>query len=158
MSWFRATIFTLFVGACGFTPVYGPGGGQDLVGTILAAEPETQTDFAFVRALEDRLGTPRNPLFSLAYVISIDEEGRAITGSNDITRFTVDGSLAYTVKIIGGPDAETLTRGTVQSFTSYSASGSSIATFQAKRDAEERLMQILAERLAERLLGLPELR
>ena len=158
MWWFRATLLSLALAACGFTPVYGPGGGTAVLGAIRAQEPNSQIEFAFVEAIETRLGLPASPRYDLLYNISVEEEGRAITGSNDITRFTVDGVLTYRVRPVDDPEAEDVLTGRVQSFTSYSASGSSIATFQAKRDAEARLMQILADRLAERLVAAPELR
>ena len=51
-----------------------------------------------------------------------------------------------------------MTSGTVQSFTSYSATGSTIATLAAQRDARARLMQILADQIAQRLAAEPGLR
>lgn len=156
MLWFRGLLAAALLAGCGFSPVYGPGGAQVLRGAILADVPDTREEFAFVEAFETGLGLPNAPRFALAYTITTSETGRAITGSNDITRFTVSGDLAYRVTAIGS-DA-VLSSGTVQSFTSYSAPGSTIATVSAQRDAGVRLMQILAERVISRLLIDPALR
>lgn len=146
----------LALGACGFAPVYGPGGGEALRGAILLAEPEGVDGFAFVEAFEERLGLPANPRFAMEYVLSTTESGQAITGSNDITRFTVQGQADYVVTPMGG--AVPVASGTVQTFTSYSASGSTIATLTAERDSRARLMKLLAEQIATRLLADPALR
>lgn len=146
----------LALGACGFTPVYGPGGGGTLRGAILLAEPSDTDSFAFVEAFEERLGLPASPRFAMEYTLTTTQSGQAITGSNDITRFTVQGSADYVVTPMGGEVP--VASGTVQTFTSYSASGSTIATLTAERDAQARLMQLLAEQIATRLLANPALR
>ena len=46
--------------ACGFTPVYGPGGSaENLRGRIAVAAPADEEGFALVRRLEERLGQPQ---------------------------------------------------------------------------------------------------
>ncbi len=45
------------LGACGFTPVYGPGGtGEGLRGAITIAAPDDREGFELVKQLENRLG------------------------------------------------------------------------------------------------------
>ena len=46
--------------------------------------------------------------------------------------------------------------GKVQHFTSYSASGTTVATLAAKRDASVRLMTILADQIIDQLLLIAE--
>jgi LPS-assembly lipoprotein len=139
------------LGACGFTPVYGPGGGgAALTGRVRPAAPDTTDDYILVREIETRLGRAGEgaPL-ALDYQTSVVEEGMAVTTSNVTTRFNVIGSVAYQLK-----DARTgltLHEGRVRSFTSYSATGSTVATQAARRDARERLMVILADLLTTRL-------
>ena len=47
----------------------------------------------------------------------------------------------------------TVTSGTVDSFTGYSATGSTVATRAARADAEERLTTILADQIVTRLIA-----
>ena len=144
------------LGACGFTPIYGPGGGEALWGAIRAEDPSDTESFAFVQAFEARLGLPASARFRLTYEIEVTETGQAITGSNDITRFTVDGIVRYQLFAISAEAP--LLSGEVQSFTSYSAGGSTLATLSAQRDARARLMRILAEQISTRLLAASALR
>jgi LPS-assembly lipoprotein len=44
-----------------------------------------------------------------------------------------------------------VTSGTVENFTGYSATGTTVATLASAQDAQERLMRILAEQIIARL-------
>lgn len=137
--------------ACGFTPVYGPGGGGSrLAGRIRPAAPETTDDYVLVRELETRLDRagPAAPL-ALAYTTSVVEERMAISTSNITTRFNVIGSVDY--ELTDTQTGLSLLKGRVRSFTSYSTTGSTVATRAARRDARERLMTMLADLLVTRL-------
>ncbi|WP_299653003.1 LPS assembly lipoprotein LptE [uncultured Jannaschia sp.] len=140
------------VAACGFTPVYGPGGEASVLrNAVRATEPDTDLTFAFVRELEERLGRPSETRYDLDYVIATSEEGLAIDGSNNITRFSVSGTIDWTLT---PSDGETvLLRGQETTFVSYSATGSTISTLESERDAQRRLATIFADRVITRLLA-----
>lgn len=138
--------------SCGFTPVYGPdGSGTALRGTIRAAEPDGDFGFAFVRRFEERLGLPEAERYDLTYSVETEGTDLAIDGSNNITRFNIEGTLTWALTPSGG-DAPVLT-GAETTFTSYSATGSTISTLESERDAERRLAVILADAVVTRLLG-----
>ncbi len=141
--------------ACGFEPVYGPGGGgAKLSGRVRPADPETTEDYILVRELETRLGRANNPDLVLDYTTSLTEERMAISADNITTRFNVIGTVRYELK-----DARSdivLEDGKVDSFTSYSTTGSTVATQAARRDARERLMVILTDLLVTRLYAVAE--
>ncbi|CTQ32546.1 LPS assembly lipoprotein LptE [Jannaschia rubra] len=138
--------------ACGFTPVYGPTGeGQALRGAIRPAGPETELTFAFVRQFEERLGRANEPRYSLGYVIALDEVGRAIDGSNNITRYTIEGIIDWTLTPRGA--TSTVLSGRETGFTAYSASGSTVSTLESERDARRRLAVLLADKVVTRLLA-----
>ncbi|GIT92654.1 hypothetical protein JANAI62_31090 [Jannaschia pagri] len=137
---------------CGFTPVYGPGGGgAALRGAIRVADPDTDFEFAFVREFEARLGLPEAHRYELTYVVRTEEVELAIDGSNNITRFNIEGDLTWSLMPVGSDTAK-LT-GVESSFTSYSATGSTISTLESERDAEQRLARILADKVVTRLLS-----
>lgn len=141
---------------CGFTPVHGPGGSAEgLRGSVRVDAPDTREGFAFVEQMEQRLGRSSAPRYDLSYTIETEEQGLAITGSNFVTRFNVEGVIRYAVRPVGAKDP--VTEGVVTAFTSYSASGSTISTLASERDAQARLMVILADRLVARLLVDPAL-
>ncbi|UWQ18130.1 LPS assembly lipoprotein LptE [Jannaschia sp. M317] len=140
------------VAACGFTPVYGPGGdGLMLRSAVRVAEPSTDFDFAFTRQFEARLGRPTAARYDLTYVIVTEETGLAIDGSNNITRFDLEGRMTWTLTAEGGVNPAL--RGIETAFTAYSATGSTISTLESERDAETRLAAILADKVVTRLLS-----
>ncbi len=155
-SFSRRTCLTLLsalpLAACGFTPVYAPGGAGDVLrGQVLVEPPETRTDFLLVARLEDRLGRSSAPRYALTFDTEIDERGIAITGSNDITRINLTGVTRFRVTEAGS-DVQ-VHAGQVQTFAAYSTTGSTIATAAAERDAEERLMVALADQIVANLLS-----
>jgi LPS-assembly lipoprotein len=122
---------------------------------VLADAPVDDEGFFLVERIEARLGLPEAPRYALAYAISTDEEALAIDGSNNITRWNVDGAVDWALRPVGAPAAEPLLRGEEASFASYSATGSPVATLASARDARRRLMVILADRIVARLLAAP---
>ena len=141
------------LGACGFAPVYAVGGaGHALRGQVRVAAPDTRAGFVLVARLEDRLGRPAAaPGLQLDWTIATTERGLAITGSNDITRINLTGTLEFRLAQIATD--QTVQTGTVSTFTAYSTTGSPVATAAARRDAEDRLMVALADQLMSRLLS-----
>ena len=85
--------------ACGFEPVYGERGvASDLRGSVLVTAPADRRSFAFVEHLEERLGRANAPTYQLDYVLTVRQEGLAISGSNDITRYNLLGNAAFALK------------------------------------------------------------
>jgi LPS-assembly lipoprotein len=141
---------------CGFAPAYGPGGDAlSLRGAVLADDPDTEFGFDFVTQLEARLGLPDVPRYRLAWTLATEERELAIDEENTITRFNVEGVLAWTLTPLGA-EAPVL-RSVESHFTSYSATGSTISTFESQQDAEQRLAVILADAVVTRLLAEPGL-
>jgi len=140
------------LGACGFTPVYAPGGaGQVLRDRIRIEPPDTRLGFELVSRLEDRLGRAAAPTHVLTYDLRTATRNLAITGTDDITRVNITGALSFRV-IEAGSDVQ-VQAGEVSTFTAYATTGSPVATAAARRDAEDRLMIALADQLVSRLLA-----
>ena len=134
---------------CGYRPVLAPGGpGAGLVGRVALRDPSNRYDFAFVEALEARLGRAGVGAYRLTYSIDVDSERVAVTQQNVTTRYNLIGEVEY--RLVAA-DGGRVASGRVNSFVSYSASGTVIATEAARRDAEERLMRVLADSLVTRL-------
>ncbi|WP_299044866.1 LPS assembly lipoprotein LptE [uncultured Tateyamaria sp.] len=141
-----ALALILMVSACGFEPVYGPGGtGTQLQNRVLVDKPIDREGFLLVRQLEERLGRTGDPAYRLGIKLAVAEEARAIDPDGDIRRFHVIGTAEYTLA-----DAATgaiVRSDSVDNFVGYSATGTTVATLAAKRDATERLMTILADEI-----------
>lgn len=138
---------------CGFTPVYGPGGtGTALRGQVHVAEPSSQAGFLLTRQMEGRLGrAPDTAPFALDLNIDLEQEGLAINTAGDIRRFNLIGRVTYGLRDTG--NGAVLTSGTVENFTAYSATGTTVATLAAERDAVERLMTLMGDQITARLFA-----
>ena len=107
MSWSRRGVLlggALALAACGFSPVYAPGGaGSKLFGQIRAADPKTPDEFTFAGRIAERLGPARDARFALAYKLAFGValyqwvEGRFFGGPE---AGLLDISF---IKIIGNP-------------------------------------------------------
>lgn len=140
------------VAACGFAPAYGPGSAASgLQGRIRVDDPTDKNGFDLVERLEERLGRPEAPIYGLSFSIATTPVGVGITPENAITRYNLTGIIDW-----GLTDTATgtrLTGGRVNSFTSYSATGSTVAGLAAEQDAAFRLMRLLADQIVTRLIA-----
>ena len=140
------------VAACGFTPAYGPGGpASGLQGRIRVDDPSDKNGFDLVERLEERLGRPEAPRYALSFSITTKPIGVGITPENAITRYNLTGSIDWGLTDIG--TGTRLTGGRVNSFTSYSATASTVAGLAAEQDAAFRLMRLLADQIVTRLIA-----
>jgi LPS-assembly lipoprotein len=152
--WSRRLVLlsSLALAACGFEPVYGPGGaGTRLQGQVRVADPRTADDYAFLRRLTERLGPEDVARYELGYALRIARVAQAITPDEVTTRYSLNGTASYTLT-----DAATgavVAQGEVSNFSSYSTVGTVIATTAAEQDARGRLAVMLADQVVTRLLA-----
>ena len=146
----RAVLLCLAFAACGFAPVYGPAGPATVFrDAVRVADPTTDAEFALVARIEERLGRPSAPSYALEYDLTTTDTGLAIDDSNNITRFSVEGRLDWTLT----RGAAQVLAGTETGFTAYSATGSPISTLESERDARQRLSILLADKVVARLFA-----
>ena len=145
-------VVSLSLAACGFSPAYAPGGsGTSLQNTILAAAPRDKPAFDLVERIEERLGPSDNPRYALTYQISLEAIGVGITTDNAITRYNLTGVVDWELTDV--MTRARLTGGKATNFTSYSATGSTVAGLAAEEDAAQRLTRILADQIVSQLLA-----
>ncbi|WGV15323.1 LPS assembly lipoprotein LptE [Fuscovulum ytuae] len=138
--------------ACGFTPAYGPeGGASALRGQVEVQTPQSKPDFDFASRIIARLGDTSNAAYSLGYVISASRESGGVTAANVTTRYTLLGSATWT--LTEQPSGTRVAGGTVRAFTSWSATGTTVAGLAAEDDAYRRLSVMLADQVILRLLA-----
>lgn len=140
----------LALAACGFEPVYAPGGtGNALYGKVRVDAPEGINTYLLVRRLEERLGRSSDPAYRLSMTLDLGIQGQAITAAGDITYYSITGAIGYRLIEIGGE--RVFAQGQISNFTGYSATGDTAESLSAQRDAQERLMVILADQLVREL-------
>jgi len=98
--------------------------------------------------LETRLGVATGPQFELVTTLSETRDAAAVTSDGDITRFRIVGTSTWVLM----QGEATLATGAVETFTSYAATGSTVATQAAESDAVARLSVALAELIIADLL------
>lgn len=147
----RTAIFGLLaLGACGFTPVYGPNGSAGVLrDAVRFSAPETVAGFRLRSTLEDRLGRAAVPRFALDVQIDQSLTPATISVDGDMDRFNLVGDATWALTDLSGT---VLANGTVDTFTSYSATGSTVATQAAATDAAARLSVTLADLIVARLI------
>jgi LPS-assembly lipoprotein len=147
---FLAALPLLALAACGFEPVYGPGGvGTALQNRVLIDAPEDRYGYFLVRELESQLGRASTPAWGLALTTTTSEDGLAIDSEGNTRRYNLLGTTTYALRDLSS--GQIVTSGKVESFTGYSATGTTVATRAAELDAQERLMAILADLIVSRL-------
>lgn len=149
----RALIFSpVFLAACGFSPVYQTGGtGSKLQNQVRVNDPDARDSFLLTRRLEERLGRSDSPVYLLTVEVRSEEEDLAVDQSGNINRFNILGTADYT--LVEEETGRVVTSGRVNNFASYSASGTTVSELAAERDAQERLMTLLADQIVVRLLS-----
>lgn len=142
----------LALAACGFTPAFGTKGpAEGLLGTVRTADPTDKNSFDFVQRMEERFGRPTDVRYDLTYVITTKPVGVGITPDGAITRYNLTGGLDWT--LTRRVDKLRVAGGHIDSFTSYSATGSTVAGLTAETDASLRLMRLLADEVVMRLVA-----
>ncbi len=147
-----ALLGCLALGACGFTPAYAPNGAARALrqSVDISTASDTVFDYRLRTALEDRLGGATTPLYDLRLETRIDEVSAAITPGGSVTRYNLTGRTDYL--LAERASGLELARGSVTSFTGYSATGTTVATRAAADDARDRLAEALADLVVNRLI------
>ena len=149
---FLTALAALPLAACGFTPAYGPGGAAAFMGQVRVDPPVDRDSFALVGRLEERLDRAGPGAdYGLAVRLEIRKEAVAITAANEIDRFNLLGLARFSLRDMS--TGQVIETGQVENFTSYSATGSTVGTLSAERDAAERLSRTLADQIVTRLLA-----
>lgn len=149
----RSLLFVpLALAACGFSPVYGTGGtGGRLQNQVEVSEPNDTNGYLITRRLEERLGRSGAPTYKLTLNVSTERDSLAVNTESNTNRFNLIGEARYV--LVEQATGRVVTSGTVDNFTGSSATGTTLATQAAARDARERLMILLADQIVTKLLS-----
>ena len=102
-------------------------------------------------SLEERLGTPRDPLWRLDVETRLTEDDLAITRDGVITRKNLTARADYRLYPIGGGEPVLAER--VISQAGYDATAALYATRVVAQEVEERLARDLGSRIAHHVLA-----
>tara|TARA_R110002051_G_scaffold271530_1_gene331986 strand:+ start:21632 stop:22135 length:504 start_codon:yes stop_codon:yes gene_type:complete len=140
----------LTLSGCGLAPVYGTQGtATPLRGAIAVTAPETVAGYRLRARFTERFGHVGEARYFLVVTMTQAPTPATITTDGDTTRFNLVGTANWTLNDAAGAP---LKAGTVETFTSYSATGSTVATQASETDAEARLSTALADLIVARLI------
>ena len=145
----RALAALLVLSACGFAPALAPSQGGPLPAYRLA-EPNDRNDFLYRAALEDRLGPsdPGAPI--LSYDVSVSESVIAVSRRENARRVQENGAVTWRIT---DPSGTVIASGREEGFTAWSSTGTTLSVRASERDAEARLMRLLADRTVAALIA-----
>lgn len=144
-------MLTVWLSACGFTPVYGPEkSATKLANNIEVEVQEGRYAFEFRERLQNRFGRAgEDARYQMSYNLMIEEEELVVNSDEEITRYNLTGSLKYLIK--NRNTGQTVFEDGVTGIAAYSATAQTFPTRVAQQDANIRLVQSLAEQIATRL-------
>lgn len=112
--------------------------------------PNRRDGFVLSQRLEERFGRNDAGRYVLNVTSEIRRQGLATSVEGTTNRFRLTGLASYSLR--DTQTDEVVRRGRVENFTGFSATGSTVATLAAERDATARLMVILADEIVDRLI------
>jgi len=149
---FLTVLSALSLAGCGFTPVYGTNGStRSLRGRIAYRAPNTPEGFRLRTRLEDRLGRVEQGDYLLTIQLTIEENIAVISTAQDLNRFNLPGKAVWVLTEPGND--QPLAQGVAETFTAYSAFGTTVAVRQAQDDARDRLAIALADLIVTDLIA-----
>ena len=120
--------FTALAG-CGFSPANGPASqGDTLYNSVFIQAPTNRVEFELVRHLEGRLGRALNRKYNLLFTLSIDQKAAVVSAAQETDRFSLVGTLDYSLIDANG---SVILKATETSFTSYASTGTTLTNEQS---------------------------
>lgn len=154
MSWFnrrQVILSAIALGGCGFTPVYQNNApARAFLSGISLETPYDRDGYVMNRRLEERLGAANDAKYGLTYSISQSSSRAAISTDGRANREVTQGQVTYSLRRLS--DGKVMKSGKEEAFVGSSTTGSTVATHAAERDAKERLVIQLADRIIDALL------
>ena len=147
-----ALIAGLAVAGCRFEPAMRKGSpAATLPGQFTYSVPGGRNAFLLEESLRTQLGPATGvPDYSIDVALAIHEGKAAATGSGGVNRLALTGTADF--RVSAAADGAALTEGTVQGVVTFSSTDEVIVSDAARQDAEQRLVDLLAERIANRLI------
>ena len=150
MLLFKRIIFIslFFLTACGFSPVYTDKNSSKLLRQIEIQEPDTQNEFIFYSHLVDRFGDLGDK-YVLNYAISTSKEDRSLDFDGTVHRVEISGTISFNLK--NKENGIELLSDREKMYLSYSNAGSTAAVLNAERTTNKQLVDLLANKVADRV-------
>lgn len=150
-----AVLALLALGACGFQPVYAPGGGElaQELATVRVEQPEDRTEQHVRNAVLDALGTSDRPArteYLLRLRVNRATEGLALQEDETAARVNVTVTGRWE---LATPDGRTvMEQGSVRRTVAYEVVDDDFASLMAERNAIEQAAMAVGQAIRTRLI------
>ena len=142
---FVAMAMCMLLGSCGFTPAYGEKSeARAVLERIRLENPRDRNEYRFLKAVEARIPQSADPLYEVRYRVRARDRGVPVRG---VPRRQLHGDVRY--HVVDLSSGKRVLTDEIETFTSYTDEGD--LRIPQKLDAEERLMQILADQFVTRM-------
>lgn len=154
MSLFRPTLVLMICGllsACGFQPLYGSKGTENIIGDFSDIQVGTGKDRIGqllsneLKHLLNPLRSPQKPKYRLTTVLSESTNSLAVKKTASATRANLIVTSTYT--LLSTETGSSLNSGTNSITVSYNIYSSDYATLAAEKDAQNRAIKELAQEI-----------
>lgn len=146
-----AASFTLALGACGFSPMYGAGGAGAALSDIRVETGEERVDFLLQEALIDQMGARHaSGELTLRTQTELRSTGLGVGADAIVRRFAIRLDVDYAVFREG--EADPVLTGSTYGEASYDLSDSVYASMVSEQDAQARAARMAADRVAVQLV------
>lgn len=154
MWWSKQLLFAgsfLLLISCGYKPIYGPSGlATSLDGNLSIEAPTDRAGYVLYHHLDNRLKDSDDGKYNLSFSISETSSRAAIDENGRAHRALLEGVATYDLR--RASDNKTIIKGRVHGFTGYSTLAASVASHASSRDATQRLMSMLADKIVYELI------
>lgn len=147
---FLIVLAALPLAGCGFTPMLKGGtAARGLQGALHFNLIDSRMGYLLLGDLETRFGPSSSPRYDVVIDLKTQETKIVLTAATGVSRITLDGIAKISVTPVGA-DAPAWT-GHVHEQVGYSRTAETAASGASQRDAEDRLVRGLAEKIANEL-------
>ena len=138
----------IMLGGCGYQTVERDGDA------LIISVPGDGDGYILERQLEERLGGAfAAGTHSMIVQLDVEERTDAFASSGGVTRQAVEGKANY--RVIDANGGDVLYQGQAVAWASWTDSSDILATRNARRDARERMLAKLADRITTRWMTRP---
>ena len=144
-----ALLVLTLAGSCGISPAGRTRGLP--IGRIAVEVPGGRKAFTLESQLEERLGRDESAVdYQLFVTLETSERRSGASGSGGIDRFAADGVAEF--ELIDVQSGHSLYQDKVSASASWSATDHIVSSLSAHRDAEDRMINQIADRIVTRLM------
>tara|TARA_B100001057_G_scaffold172455_1_gene173219 strand:+ start:839 stop:1342 length:504 start_codon:yes stop_codon:yes gene_type:complete len=145
-------LFSMIIGSCSFEPAWIARNNKEMVlwQKVDLKEPKTSNEFHLNRYLVSRVGDAEHAEFFLKYELFTETRRTALSFDGKAYRIRIHGEVKFS--LIHNSKNTILVSSSVKDILGYSSAILAVTDQASERDAHERLMVLLGDKIVDELL------